>query len=148
MQATDIPSAFHPLIISLNQKLAEDADDVKPVLRAIACLGYNHVQHCIAERAGGLKLVQANITSIAAGVSATSVWNKRINWRLFKSAAEHLPLDRVRKKLERTDGVSRAFRMEPICVVNVCTLQPSFRSAGYVHLRTSFEIYTLTWYTR
>jgi hypothetical protein len=127
-QSNDMPTPFRPLIKTMNQQLAHDTDDANPIIRAVACQGYNHIQHSLTERAGGLELVHGRMTSSIAGTLATSTRTKWVHRKLFTDVSAHLPFERVEEKLNRNEAVSTAYRIEPIVVLNIWALQPRYRN--------------------
>ena len=127
-QANDVPAAFHPVLKRLNQALAEESDNAEPVIRGVACQGYNHLQHCLTERAGGLDVVHGQITAALAGVITTSTKASRAHNKILNALDNGLPHARIARKLGRRDVLSRALRLEPVFVVNVQRLEPRYQS--------------------
>jgi hypothetical protein len=129
-QANNVPSGFQPLITSLNDTLRADIHDRQPVIRGVACQAYNHIQHCLTERAGGLDVVHGQITAALAGVTAKGPKAIRAHDKVMQAIREGLPHERVARKLGRKNVLSRAWRVEPVFVINVQGLEARFRSGG------------------
>lgn len=128
-QANAVPAGFLPLMKSMNRELPENADEAYPVLRGVSCQGYNHVQHCLTEHAGGLEVVHGNITAVLAGSGRTSsVKGKRVQQKLLDKISLCRPHGRVEVKLTRNEAIERGFRVEPIWLVDLYQLKPQFRN--------------------
>jgi hypothetical protein len=142
-QANDVPLGFHPIINSINRSLPTNADDANPVLHGIACQGYNHIQHCLTEQAGKLEVVHGRITTSLSGANATSQKTRRTHDKILESTLFSRPHDRINHKLSKESGLSRAFRVEPIFVVNIQALKQVYRSGAYVIILNSFILSSL-----
>ncbi len=120
-QADAVPAGFHPLIQSVNQQLAYNADDELPVLVGVACQGYNHIQHCLTGRSGGIEVVHGQITAALAGTRVQDSIAKLKHKRVVAGISKYLPHDRVKEKLRKPD-ITRGFRMEPVWEINCSQL--------------------------
>jgi hypothetical protein len=118
-QANDVPRGFNPILRTINRRLASRVDIDSPIVSGVACQGYNHIQHSLTELAGGLEVVHGRVTAALAGVKAGAVHAKRAHTKIFNSNKSHRPYDRVKEKLSKSRGLSRAFRLEPVFTVNV-----------------------------
>ena len=126
-QANNIPAAFHPLVKRLNQTLAADKEETQTIIRGVACQGYNHVQHCLTERAGGLDVVHGQMTAALAGVIPTSPKARRAFEKVKESLRGGLPHAHLQRKLGRRDVLSRALRLEPVFVIDVQSLEARYQ---------------------
>lgn len=131
-QANSAPTDFKLVLKKINSELAENADVLQPVLRIVSCQGYNHIQHSLTHRSGGLELVHGNITSTLAGSYASHDTTKKKFQKLLQSTATHRPHERVEKKLQKEEPISRGFRVEPICIIDVMALKVEHRSGRSV----------------
>ena len=121
-QANAVPAGFHPLIRSVNQQLAYNADSEQPVLVGVACQGYNHVQHCLTGRSGGIEVVHGQITAALAGTRVEDSIAKLKHKRVVAGISKYLPHDHIREKLRKPD-ITRGFRMEPVWQINCSQLK-------------------------
>ena len=129
-QANQVPAGFQPVLQSLNERLLAYPDEHQSAIQGVACQGYNHLQHCLTERAGGLDVVQGQMTAALTGVGAQGPKATRAYEKVINSLHMGLPHQRVQRKLARRDVLSRAFRLEPVFVVNVQALQPRYQSGS------------------
>ena len=142
-QCNSIPKSFIPIIKRMNSQLPLNADSNRPVIQGVACQGYNHIQHCLTERAGALDLVQGRITSSLAGIEAIGLKYTRKHAKIVAATTQHLPHECVEKKLTKGDAISRSLRMEPVFVVDVQALAPNLRCGRSVPIIHITLIWTL-----
>ena len=132
-QADGVPLGFNPILKHINRHMAHNADFDQPVIRGVACQGYNHIQHALTNYAGGLELVHGSVTSSLAGINARTPKAKRAHAKILGSTLLHRPHHRVEGKLSK-DGLPRAFRVEPVFVVDIMALKSRYRKGRLVSL--------------
>src|SRR5262245_3563451 len=113
-KATDVPKGFKPILKKLNRQWAENRQMSTPIIRGISCQGYNHAQHCLSDRAGGIEVLHGQLTAAMAGMQgdAQSKW---IREGLIRKT---IPFECVTFKLQKKD-ISRGFRVESVFSLNV-----------------------------
>jgi hypothetical protein len=136
-QANRVPTPFRPVLKELNATLAEEKNNGRPVVRGVACQGYNHIQHCLTERAGGLDVVHGEVTAALAGVITTSPKATRAHRRIMDNLRNGLPHARIARKLGRREVLSRAFRLEPVFVVDIQGLEGRYQSGRLANILSS-----------
>jgi hypothetical protein len=125
-QADCMPMVFKPFIKELNSCLVHDTNPEEPAVQFLAFQAYNHVQHSLTRRAGGLEVVHGKVTSCLAGTHATNT-NTLRNFEKSKAEMRHLPFDRVAKKIRKAN-IPRGFRVEHIATVNLQVLRDEYRN--------------------
>jgi hypothetical protein len=139
-QANKVPAPFRPILKELNATLAEENNNAKPVVRGVACQGYNHIQHCLTERAGGLDVVHGEVTAGLAGVITTSLKATRAHRRIMENLRNGLPHARIARKLGRREVLSRAFRLEPVFVVDIQGLEGRYQNGRLANIPIFLDI--------
>jgi hypothetical protein len=133
-QSNSVPDCFRPVFRKINNFMARNADANRPVIQGLFCQGYNHIQHSLTERAKGSDLVRGQIGAALAGGTANNTKEKHAFHHIVKYVSEHLPHERVRKKLQKPDTLSRAFRVEPVFAIDVQAMQAPYQCGRYVKL--------------
>jgi hypothetical protein len=125
-QADRMPTVFQSFVRQLNVGLVHNVNPEEPAVEFSSFQAYNHTQHTLTRRAGGLEVVHGKITSCLAGTSATTPSARR-SFEKCRSEMNRLPFDRVAKKLRKED-IPRGFRLEHIATVNLQVLQDEYRN--------------------
>jgi hypothetical protein len=136
-QANDVPIGFHPIITAINRQTARFADSA-PVVRGVACQGYNNVQHCLTEKAGSLEIVEGKMTAAFGGANVKEASNKLKQAKLVESISRCRPHGRIAEKLS-VQSLARAFRVEPVFVVDVQQLKRRYQCGGYVRFLVTYQ---------
>jgi hypothetical protein len=144
-QANRVPANFGSILKKLNETLRAEKDDLRPVIHGVACQGYNHIQNCLTERAGGLDVVHGQVTAALAGVVTASAKATRAHNKIMDAFRNGLPHARIARKLGRDGVLSRDFRIEPVFVVDVQGLEPRFQT-GRLAKVAALKTYSLTYF--
>jgi hypothetical protein len=142
-QANAVPSGFAPLLSHINRTLAANADEDNPVIQGVSCQMYNHAQHSLTERAGGLDIVRGKVTAALAGITqGLDARTKRKADKALEDVSEQLPIDDVVGKLTGNDGagIGRALRAEPSFSIAVEEIMDERRCGGQVPLSNHLHV--------
>jgi hypothetical protein len=131
-QADDVPLGFKKLLKGMNRNLAADPQSPNSVIHGVSCQGYNSIQHCLAQRSGGLELVHGYITAAVSGFSATDQASLKKFQKTLEVLLQALPYRRIEKKLCLEEKLERSIRLEPIFVVDVQSIKEELQNGGFV----------------
>jgi hypothetical protein len=67
-KASNVLKGFQLTLKKLDHEWAANRDVHNPIISGLSCQGYNHAQHCLTDRAGGIKVLHGQLTAAMARV--------------------------------------------------------------------------------